>query len=92
VGLLEPTPVHGIPWNTARFLDRGTLLRLGAQNGRCTFRAGLYAPAVLPGVERWSPTVESIGRRLAPRLGAFQVLAIQLPSTGSDGVTEAART
>jgi SAM-dependent methyltransferase len=80
------------PWNTARFLDRRTLLRLGAPYGRCTLRAGLYAPAALPGIERWSPTVEHIGRRLVPRLGAFQVLTIQLPATGSDGVTEVART
>ena len=80
------------PWNTARFLDRRTLLNLGVPHGRCTFRAGLYAPAVLPGVERWSPIVERIGRRLAPRLGAFQVLAIQLPVTGSDGATEMALT
>ncbi|MGD9999785.1 MAG: class I SAM-dependent methyltransferase [Acidimicrobiia bacterium] len=80
------------PWNTARFLDRRTLLHLGAQHGRCTLRAGLYAPAALPGIERWSPVLERIGRRLAPRLGAFQVLTIQLPATGADSATEAART
>jgi len=80
------------PWSTARFLDRRTPLRLGAPYGRCTLRAGLYAPSALPGIRRWSPTVKRIGGRLAPRLGAFQVLAIQLPITESDGITEMAST
>ncbi|MGD9704642.1 MAG: class I SAM-dependent methyltransferase [Acidimicrobiia bacterium] len=73
------------PWSTARFLDRRVLMGLGAPHGRCNLRAGLYAPAALPGVERWSPAVERIGRRVVPWLGAFQVLTIQLPATRPDG-------
>jgi SAM-dependent methyltransferase len=69
------------PWSTARFLNRQTLLRLGAPHGRCHLRSGLYAPAVLAGIERWSPTLEHIGRRVFPTLGAFQVLAVHLQAT-----------
>lgn len=75
------------PWNTARFLDRRTLVDLGAPYGRCVLIAGLYAPRALPAIDRWSPTLERLGRRLAPTLGAFQVLTIQLPApTEPDGV------
>lgn len=73
------------PWNTARFLDRHMLMDLGAPHGPCRLSAGLYAPSALPMLERWSPILERPGRRLAPRLGAFQVLTIELPSAGPDG-------
>lgn len=69
------------PWNTARFLDRRTLLGLGAPYGPSRLQAGLYAPRTLPMIEQWSPTLESLGRHLAPRLGAFQVLSIQIPES-----------
>lgn len=68
------------PWNAARFLDSDTLVELGARHGRCALRAGLYAPRALPMIERWSPALERLGRRLAPRFGGFQVLTIQLPA------------
>ena len=73
------------PWNTARFLDRRVLTDLGARHGRSRLSAGLYAPGALPKLERWSPILEHLGRRLAPRLGTFQVLTIELPSAGLDG-------
>ncbi len=65
------------PWSTARFLDRRTLISLASAHGGCHLSAGLYTPAVLPGIERWSPILENTGSRLAPWLGAFQVLTIQ---------------
>ena len=67
------------PWNTARLLDRRTLLGLGAPQGRCRLRAGLYAPCALPMIERWSPILEHLGRHVAPGLGAFQVLTVRIP-------------
>jgi SAM-dependent methyltransferase len=79
------------PWNTARFLDRRTLIDLGAPHGRCNLRAGLYAPAALAGIERWSPTLERVGSRVVPTLGAFQVLTIQLPATERDALTGISR-
>jgi SAM-dependent methyltransferase len=73
------------PWDTARFLDRHTLVDLASHYGRCRLSAGLYSPRPLPMLARWSPILERLGRRLAPRLGAFQVLTIELPPVGSDG-------
>ncbi len=67
------------PWNTARFLDRRTLLGLGAPHGRCRLQAGLYSPRAVPVIERWSPILDRIGGLLAPGLGAFQVLTIEIP-------------
>lgn len=67
------------PWSTARFLDRRTLLRLGAPYGHCSLRARLYAPRVLAGITHWSPTLEPAASRATPTLGAFQVLTIQRP-------------
>ncbi len=67
------------PWNTARFLDRRTLLSLGAPHGRCRLEAGLYSPRALPMIDRWSPILECLGGRLVPALGAFQVLTIRIP-------------
>lgn len=65
------------PWNTARFLDRRTLISIGSAHGGCQLSAGLFTPAVLRGIEWWSPILENTGSRLAPWLGAFQVLTIQ---------------
>ncbi len=73
------------PWNTARLLDRRTLTYLGTRYGRCRMSAGLYAPGALPMLEWWPPILERLGRRLVPKLGAFQVLTIELPPAGSDG-------
>ncbi len=67
------------PWDMVRLLDRRSLTDLGASYGRCSLRAGLYSPDALPLIERWSPTLERLGRHLAPSFGAFQVLTIQLP-------------
>ena len=67
------------PWNTARFLDRDALLGLGAAHGRCRLQAGLYSPRAMPMIERWSPVLERLGSLLAPGLGAFQVLTIDIP-------------
>jgi ubiquinone/menaquinone biosynthesis C-methylase UbiE len=101
VGSLNPTSPWGCwnqrqftkpPWSTARFLDRRSLIGLGAAHGRCDLSVGLYAPAVLPGIEWWSPVLEHIGRRAVPWLGAFQVLTIQLPATRPDSIAAGPQT
>jgi hypothetical protein len=60
------------PSDTARFPNRRALKSLGARHGRCNLRAGLYAPAVVPGIELWSSALEHFGRRVIPWFGAFQ--------------------
>ena len=43
---------------------------------RAERQAALYAPGAIPGLERVGPALERLGRRLAPDLGAFQVLTL----------------
>jgi SAM-dependent methyltransferase len=69
----------GPPWSTARFFDRDELERIAARHGHTTWTRGLYAPTALAGISRWGPLLERIGRRIAPRHGAFGVLTIALP-------------
>ncbi|MDO8363970.1 MAG: class I SAM-dependent methyltransferase [Actinomycetota bacterium] len=78
------------PWDTAHLLDRRTLTDLGTQHGRCSLRAGLYSPDALPGIERWSPALERLGRHFATRFGAFQVLTIELTPAGPNNLTRMA--
>ncbi|MGE3445944.1 MAG: methyltransferase domain-containing protein [Acidimicrobiia bacterium] len=69
------------PWNTARFLAREDLERIARRCGATSWSHGLYAPAALPGLTQWGPLVERVGRRLAPRNAAFEVLTINIPDT-----------
>ena len=61
---------------------------MARSHGTTTWRHGLYAPAVLPGLATWGPLLERIGRRIAPRHAAFKVLTITLPEhpTAQPGV------
>jgi SAM-dependent methyltransferase len=76
---------RGPPWNSARFLVRDDLDRIARRHGTTTWRAGLYAAASLPGLERWGPILERIGRRIAPRSAAFEVVTITRPDPRSAG-------
>ncbi len=70
---------HEPPWEAARFMEPEVIEQLASADGTCSTRSGLYAPRHLPWIERWSAPVEWIGRRIAPRFGAFQVVAIRMP-------------
>jgi uridine phosphorylase len=72
------------PWNTARFFDRDELDHTASPHGHTTWTSGLYAPTVLPGISRWGTFLERVGRRIAPRHGAFGVLTIALPEPPVD--------
>ncbi len=76
------------PWDSARFLTRDDLDPIARIHGTTTWRHGLYAPAVLPGLATWGPLLERIGRRIAPRHAAFDVLTITIPEhpTAQPGV------
>ncbi|HLF76024.1 MAG TPA: methyltransferase domain-containing protein [Dehalococcoidia bacterium] len=67
------------PWTSARFLTRQQLVKLGSQHGVASLSAALYAPENLPGAQVIGPALELLGR-LAPGLGAFQVLVVDLPA------------
>lgn len=67
------------PWDTARFLVREELDRIARSHGTVAWNQGLYAPTALPAIGRWGPTLERVGRILAPRHGAFEVLTITVP-------------
>lgn len=54
--------------------------------GTISWRQGLYAPTALPEITRWGPLVECIGRRIAPRRAAFEVLTITLPERPAETV------
>jgi len=63
------------PWDRAHFLTRSTLLSLGRRHGDARLAGALHAPGPIPGLRLVGPVLEEIGR-LAPRLGAFQVLVV----------------
>lgn len=64
------------PWNAAGFLDRDQLDRTARHYGTVAWTHGLYAPTALRGITRWGGLVERVGRRVAPRHAAFDVLTI----------------
>lgn len=70
---------HEPPWKAARVLEPEVIEQLASAHGTCSTRSGLYAPRHLPWIERWSAPVEWIGRRMAPRFGAFQVVTTLVP-------------
>jgi SAM-dependent methyltransferase len=66
------------PWDTARFLDRAELDAIASHHGAMQWRAGLYAPTALPGLQRWGPLLDRAGCRLAPNHAAFEAVRISL--------------
>jgi SAM-dependent methyltransferase len=64
------------PWDTAQFLTRADLRRLGEPHGTAHVRAALYPPGALPLIRAWGPVLEHIGRLVAPGSGAFNILTI----------------
>lgn len=77
-GLANRRRLAGGPWRRARFLEPKALRALGSRFGRTSLHAALYAPDWFPGIRGWGPVLETIGG-VAPRWGAFQVLAIDKP-------------
>jgi ubiquinone/menaquinone biosynthesis C-methylase UbiE len=71
-GITHGRRFHTAPWTEATFLNHRDLRRLAAAHGTARVRGALYAPTDT----RFGPVIESIGRRVAPKFGAFQVLAI----------------
>lgn len=67
------------PWSAAQFLTEATLRRLGGAHGTVNTTVALYAPGAGPGLCWWGSALESIGRLIAPHLGAFIVATIDLP-------------
>lgn len=68
------------PWDTALFLTRDDLHRLGEPHGTVNLDAALYPPQALPFIGVWGPVIEQIGRRVAPGAGAFNILTIDTHS------------
>ena len=66
------------PWMEARFLTRKQLLALGSRHGAATLSGVLFAPEGMPFLGFTGPGLEALGR-LAPGVGAFQVLTVTLP-------------
>lgn len=75
-GLAHRRRLSSGEWCTARFLTRRQLRRLGARHGTTTLRSALFAPGWFPGLKSLGAALEATGR-LAPGLGAFQVLTIE---------------
>jgi ubiquinone/menaquinone biosynthesis C-methylase UbiE len=71
------------PWSTARFLTRQQLVKLGSEYGTASLSSTLYATENLPFIQVLGPALERAGR-LAPALGAFQVLVVQRPTRVRD--------
>lgn len=75
-GLWHRRELHTGPWRGARFLAGEDLVRLGRAHGLVSLDQGLRAPGRLPGLARWGPAAERVGRRLRIP-GAFRVLTIE---------------
>lgn len=85
IGALNPHSPWGLAnrrrlrdgvWCRARFLAPDALRALGERYGRATLRGALHVPGVFPALGLFGPMLWAIGR-VAPRWGAFQVLAIR---------------
>lgn len=74
-GLAHRARLRRPPWDGARFLTRDELLSLGRRHGDARLAAALYAWGPVPGLGLVGPVLETVGR-LAPRLGAFQILVV----------------
>jgi ubiquinone/menaquinone biosynthesis C-methylase UbiE len=73
------------PWTAARFLTRQQLLKLARRHGTVSLSSALYAPENLPAVHTLGPAIELLGR-LAPGVGAFQVLTVRMPMTKFESI------
>jgi SAM-dependent methyltransferase len=73
-GILD-RPARRAPYASGCFLPRDGLLALGHRHGHARIHGVLFAAAHLPARRLWGPAMEATGR-LAPRLGAFQVLTV----------------
>ena len=78
-GLAHPPQLRSGTWCSARFLTRRRLRALGSTHGRARLWGVLYAPTAFPGLRWAGPALEVLGR-LAPAIGAFQVLVIERSS------------
>lgn len=74
-GLAHRHDLRTPPWNTAGFLSRDQIRRLGAPHGRARVIGALFAPGELPARRVLGATCEIVGRAI-PFLGAFQVLIV----------------
>jgi ubiquinone/menaquinone biosynthesis C-methylase UbiE len=82
-GLANRNQFDHPPWAGARFLAAADLRRLGERHGTATIRPALYPPTALPLLERWGPVAEHVGRVVARRWGAFNVMTVILPKLRS---------
>jgi ubiquinone/menaquinone biosynthesis C-methylase UbiE len=64
------------PWDSARFLTRSDLRRIGEPHGTVNLEAALYPPRALPFISVWGPVLDHVGRLVAKGSGAFNVLTI----------------
>lgn len=64
------------PWDSARFLTRSDLRRIGEPHGTVTLEAALYAPRALPFISAWGPVLDHVGRLVTPGSGAFNIITI----------------
>jgi SAM-dependent methyltransferase len=68
---------HRDPYRQGCFLPHTELLRLGRRHGHAGVRGVLFAAEHLPARSLVGPVLEAAGRA-APRLGAFQVLTVDV--------------
>ena len=68
------------PWDSARFLTRADLHRIGEPHGTVNVEAALYPPQALPFISVWGPALDHVGRLAAARSGAFNILTIDTHS------------
>lgn len=88
VGVLNPRSLwgwtdrerrHEAAWAGACFLPRADLLGLGRRYGAPRVTGVLYGWRRMPRPHTWGPVLGRLSR-LAPRLGAFQLLTVDLPA------------
>lgn len=77
-GLLD-RPCGRTPYSTATYLTRGYLRQLGRRHGRTRLRGRLFT-AAHPGFLHHLEPVAALVGRIAPWLGAVQVLTIDKPT------------
>jgi ubiquinone/menaquinone biosynthesis C-methylase UbiE len=78
-GLANRNEFDQPPWAEARFLSPANLRSIGEPHGTVAIRPALYPPTALPLLERWGPAMEYVGRVVAPRWGAFNVMTVLRP-------------
>jgi SAM-dependent methyltransferase len=76
-GIVRRRHLRQPPWSNVQFFRPRKLLALGASYGRASVSGNLFAPGVSPPVVGVGQIAEVFGRKVAPGLGAFQVLIIE---------------